>query len=127
VVEEAARLVGPAQFLYRRATSDVELGGAVIRGGERLAVSFAAANRDPDAFTDPDAFRPGRGGPAHLGFGSGVHYCLGANLARLEVRVALRVLRERFRTLEPGNAAAIRQASSAVLFGHTSLPLRLGR
>jgi hypothetical protein len=62
---------------------------------------IGAANRDPDAFADPDAFEPGRAGPPHLGFGRGVHFCVGAQLARMEVRVVIRTLLARLPGLRP--------------------------
>ena len=91
-IEETMRQDPPVQGMFRRARADVELGGATIPAGSMIFALMGAANRDPDAYGDPDDFRPGRSGPPHLGFGRGVHFCVGAPLARMEVRVVLRTL-----------------------------------
>jgi cytochrome P450 len=85
-VEEMVRLVSPVQSFGRTATRDTELRGRRIRAGEQVLLLYASANRDPAEFADPDAFRVERR-PRHLGFGIGSHYCLGAHLARMEMRV----------------------------------------
>jgi cytochrome P450 len=96
VVEEVLRLATPAQGLYRLVTRDVELDGVHIPAGSRVLALYAEANRDPAHFTDPDAFDPERANAgSHLSFGRGIHFCLGASLARLEARVALEVLTRR--------------------------------
>ena len=101
VVEEALRLASPTQGLYRKVSRDVELEGTPIAAGDRLLVMFAAANRDPATFPDPDEFRPDRSNVRdHLAFGYGVHFCIGAPLARLETVVALEKLVERFDDFE---------------------------
>jgi len=87
-VEEAVRYDAPVQATVRTCTSEVTIGDAPIAAGERVFVLLAAANRDPDEFPDPDRFDVGRGSTTHLGFGHGVHFCLGAGLARLEARIA---------------------------------------
>jgi cytochrome P450 len=89
VVEEVLRLTSglTGEAMPRWAREDVELGGVTVAAGDQVLVSLAAANRDPAAFPDPDAFRPGR--PPHLAFGRGPHHCLGAAVARLELRAAL--------------------------------------
>ncbi|MBV8691518.1 MAG: cytochrome P450 [Actinobacteria bacterium] len=91
-VEEAVRYDAPVQATVRTAKTAVEVGGETINEGERVFVLLAAANRDPDEFPDPDRFDVGRGSTTHLGFGHGVHFCLGAGLARLEARVACEAL-----------------------------------
>jgi cytochrome P450 len=80
----------------RKALEDVELGGRLIRAGESVTVSLAAANRDPRRFEDPESFDHTTSASGHLGFGHGRHVCLGQHLARLEMRVALPALFERF-------------------------------
>jgi cytochrome P450 len=91
-VEEFLRLESPVQTGTERfATEDMDIGGTLVPRGGMLLVSFAAANRDPARFEDPDEPRLGR--PAgHIAFGHGVHYCLGAPLARMEADVAVRTL-----------------------------------
>lgn len=96
VLEEALRWDSPAHSVPRFAREDAELGGRRIRRGQRLLVMVAAANRDPSRFEEPDRFIPGRGGPRHLSFGVGPHYCLGAPLARAELAIALEELARRF-------------------------------
>ena len=100
-VEEFLRYDGGMPATARRATVDVELGGSVIRRGERVVVLIAAANRDPSVFDEPDRLDVARANASrHLTFGGGIHYCLGAPLARLESRIALEVLLERFGRIE---------------------------
>ncbi|MBP2477861.1 cytochrome P450 [Crossiella equi] len=91
LVEEALRYEGPAELSTMRwAKQDTEIGGVAVARGERVLVSLGAANRDPRRFTDPDVFDLARPDAAqHLGLGHGIHYCLGAQLARVEVRLAL--------------------------------------
>ncbi|WP_424184832.1 cytochrome P450 [Actinokineospora sp. G85] len=91
-VEEVVRWTSPAAHVLRVATAEFTLGGHTFAEGEAVAAWLPAANRDPRAFTDPDTFQPDRGPNRHLGFGTGPHHCLGAALARLELRELLRAL-----------------------------------
>jgi cytochrome P450 len=96
-VEEALRLESPSQGFFRYALRDSELHGVKIPAGSMVHLRFAAANRDPDQFPDPDRLDLRRPNPgAHLAFGQGEHHCLGAPLARLELNQAFRALLERF-------------------------------
>jgi cytochrome P450 len=96
LVEELIRARSPVQLsLSRVATQTVEVAGHVIEAGDVVLVSLAAANRDPSAFPSPETFDPSKPAPNHIGFGVGAHYCLGANLARLEAQVALAAVLER--------------------------------
>ena len=88
-VEEAIRLATPLQLVGRTAAREVTLHGATIPAGGRVVLVYGAANRDERRFTDPDRFDVTRGRFRHLGFGEGMHGCLGAPLARLEAKVAL--------------------------------------
>jgi cytochrome P450 len=99
-VEEALRWEAPIQGFYRRATRDVEVSGVPVKQGDALLVLFGAANRDPDKFACPAGFDTERGTRDHLAFGHGPHYCLGANLARLEARIAISSVLERFDDLQ---------------------------
>jgi len=92
LITELLRLDGPAQAVVRTATHDHVLGDVTIHAGEPALVVLAAANRDPAVFSEPDQLRTDRTGPASLAFGHGVHYCLGAALARLETALALQQL-----------------------------------
>jgi cytochrome P450 family 142 subfamily A polypeptide 1 len=93
-VEEMVRLVSPVQSFGRTATCDTELRGHKIEKGQMVLMLYPSANRDADVFEDPDVFDVERN-PAHLGFGIGNHFCLGANLARMEMRVAFSELLRR--------------------------------
>ncbi|MEU4406814.1 cytochrome P450 [Streptosporangium sp. NPDC023963] len=91
-VEETLRLWTPVDHGTRFTTRDVEVGGVVIPRGSRVILLAGAANRDPAEFPDPERFRLDRGLVRHLGFGTGVHFCIGAQLARTEFLVVLREL-----------------------------------
>lgn len=122
-IEETVRFDAPVQNLGRQTTRDVVVRGVAIPRDSRVIVSYGAANRDPEAFEAPEDYRPERTEKRHLGFGQGVHFCLGAGLARLEGRIALNALLDRFETLSPGSAPPERLQSS-VIRGFASLPLR---
>jgi cytochrome P450 len=121
-LEETLRFDSPVQNLGREATRDVDLHGVRIPKGDRLVVSFGAANRDPAVFEAPDEYRLDRGECRHLAFGQGRHFCLGTGLARLEGRVALDTLLDRFAEIEPGGTP--QRLHSTVIRGFESLPLR---
>lgn len=91
-VEEGLRYCSPVQGLFRRATRDVDLAGTRIPEGASLMVCFASANRDPAVFESPDRFDIHRDARRHVAFGRGLHFCLGANLARREARIAIEKL-----------------------------------
>jgi len=95
-VEEMVRWTSPSPSKRRTATRDVSLGGCTIEAGQKVQIWEGSANRDPLVFEDADTFDIARKPNPHLGFGQGVHYCLGANLARLELRVLFEELLERF-------------------------------
>ena len=95
-VEEMVRWTSPSPSKRRTATRDVELGGCVIAAGQKVQIWEGSANRDEAVFADADVFDVARKPNPHLGFGQGVHYCLGANLARLELRVLFEELLSRF-------------------------------
>jgi cytochrome P450 len=96
LVEEALRLEGPLLTAIRRfPTEDIEIAGRTIPAGSTVLLAIAAANRDPEAFQQPDEFDPARPPATHLAFGLGPHYCLGAPLARAEIRTALWTLLNR--------------------------------
>lgn len=122
VTEEVVRLDAPVQFVLRRAVEDVELDGRRIRQGDRVFVFLAAANRDPARWEEPGRFDPDRPSRRHVGFGHGIHYCLGAPLARMETRLLLCRLADRFSVLRPGDAPA-RRRPPGLVSGFRSLPL----
>jgi cytochrome P450 len=94
-LDESLRLDPPVQLLMRIATRDTEIGGVEIPEGSMVIPLLASANRDPDAFPNPDAFDIDRDTSGHVGFGWGNHFCLGSALAKLESRIALETLLER--------------------------------
>jgi len=94
-VEEVLRYEGAIKLLHRWVLDDLEIRGRQIKAGERVLIVNSAANRDPLKFEDPDAFRIMRHPNAHVAFGKGIHACIGAMLARIEMRVAVRRMVER--------------------------------
>jgi cytochrome P450 len=124
-VEEILRLESPAQGLFRHATRDVELGGVLLPAGARLMVHFGAANRDEAVFDEPETFDPGREdvGKRHVAFGKGIHVCIGAPLARLELRIALPLLLERLPGLRRADDSPL--AYDPIFFARGLASLRL--
>ena len=123
LVEEALRFDGPVQFVLRRATQDVELAGTRIPAGATVMPMIGSANRDDAQFPDADRFDVTRNPQGHLGFGVGIHFCLGASLARLEARVALEELLARFSSLER-TQPDVEYVDSFLVRGLKRLPLR---
>jgi cytochrome P450 len=95
-VEEFLRFEGPTRIMVRHASETHERGGHTLERGDRVYLGIAGANRDPAVFDAPDALDVSRQPNPHLGFGYGLHFCLGAALARLESRIAIAALIERF-------------------------------
>nr|WP_240955656.1 cytochrome P450 [Micromonospora sp. HNM0581] len=91
-VQEVLRHVSPSRHVLRSVTTDIELYGQTIRAGEQIVIWHSSANRDAAAFDRPDEFRLDRDPNPHLGLGSGTHYCVGASLATLELRLTLEAL-----------------------------------
>jgi cytochrome P450 len=122
-VEEMLRYDSPVQLTSRIATEDAEAGGSVIAAGRAVIVSIGGANRDPAVFEQPDEFRIDRPDPGrHLAFSLGIHHCLGASLARLEARIAIEELTQRYPALELAAPPARRPL--LVLRGFESVPVR---
>jgi cytochrome P450 len=121
-IEEMLRWTTPGRHIMRTATQDVELGGEIIRGGEAVALFFNSANRDETVFADADQFRIDRRPNPHLAFGLGRHHCIGAHMARLEMRALLKALLPRLESAEL--AAPPRRTCSTMVSGISSLPIR---
>jgi cytochrome P450 len=121
-IEEFVRWSTPSVYKRRTVAREVELHGAKLRPGDKLTSWEMSANRDERVFREPFRFDVGRDPNPHLAFGQGVHYCLGANLARLEIRVIYEELIRRFRAFEP--TAAHTWTRDNRLFGLKSLPVR---
>jgi len=125
ILEETLRYVSPVQRLTRVTRRPVEIGGAAIGEGELIDVIYGSANRDPAAFSDPETFRLDRPASKHLAFGAGIHFCLGAPLAKIEARVALNAMLDRYARIELGAEPAVRQRQAFVSLNFVSLPLVL--
>ena len=122
-VEETLRYDPPVQRTARCALTEVEIDGHPVRRGQYVVTLIGAANRDPEAFPDPDTFDIRREQTAdHLAFSSGIHYCVGQPLARLEAEVALRRLAERLPDLRP--AGPLRRRVSSIVRGPMHFPVR---
>ncbi|MCV7225977.1 cytochrome P450 [Mycolicibacterium komossense] len=124
-VEELMRYLSVVQnAIARVTTTDVEIDGVVIPEGQIVILSLPAANRDPRFIDHPDALDIGRGAPGHLGFGHGVHHCLGAPLARMEMRIAFPALFRRFPNLAlTEEVHDIRFHAYNLIYGAQSLPV----
>jgi len=123
--EEMIRYDAPLQLFERTATRDVDVAGTVIPAGQKVAALLGAANRDPAVFDGPDRFDAGRERNPHLGFGAGIHFCLGAPLARIEVQSVLGALRRRLPGLELADEPVRRP--EFVIRGFTTLPVAAGQ
>jgi cytochrome P450 len=122
-VEELLRYDSPFQFATRTAREDLVLDGHAIRAGERVVLWLGAANRDPAHFPNPDTLDLARQENRHLAFGGGVHYCLGAALARLEGQIALSTLVQRLSNVQFIANAVVRSTGNPTLRTVLSLPI----
>jgi cytochrome P450 len=95
-VEELIRYDSPLQLFERTAITETVVGDATIATGQKIAALLGSANRDPAVFADPEVFDIARADNPHLGFGAGIHFCIGAPLARVELQTSLRTLLRRF-------------------------------
>jgi cytochrome P450 len=122
-VEELIRFDSPLQLFERTAIKDTVIGDVTVEEGTKIAALLGAANRDPAAFDDPDAFDVGREDNPHLGFGAGIHFCVGAPLARVELQSSLATLLRRFPDIEL--AELPHRRPEFVIRGVQSLPVTL--
>lgn len=120
-LEELIRYDAPLQLFERTATEDVEVAGVTVRRGQKVACLMGSANRDGEAFDDPDRFDVARDPNPHVGFGMGLHFCLGAPLARLELQISIAGLLDRFPDLALAGEAPRRP--TWVLRGYESIPV----
>jgi cytochrome P450 len=121
-IEEMLRWTTPGRHIVRTAKEDIELGGQTIRAGEAVALFFNSANRDEAVFASADQFQIDRRPNPHLAFGLGQHHCIGAHLARREMRALLKVLLPRLASVEV--AAPPRRTCSTMVTGISSLTIR---
>lgn len=122
-VEELIRYDSPLQLFERTAVEDVVIGDVTVRSGQKIAALLGAANRDPAVFDRPDDFDVTRPDNPHLGFGAGIHFCVGAPLARVELQTSLATLRGRFPRL--ALAAPPERRAEFVIRGVHTLPVHL--
>ena len=120
-VEEMLRYDSALQLFERTATADVEVGGVTVRKGQKIAALLGAANRDPGAFDRPDEFDVRRDPNPHLAFGAGLHFCLGAPLARMELVESISLLWDRFPSLRLAGEPESR--GTFVLRGYHAVPV----
>ena len=123
-VDEFLRFDAPLHLFERTATADVEIGGVLVREGQKIASLLGSANRDETVFANPTEMDITRDPNAHIGFGAGIHFCIGAPLARMEMTTSLPALFERYPTLKLA-AEPIRRPGF-VLRGYESVRLRVG-
>ena len=121
--DEAVRWESPVQTFFRTTTTDVRIGDAVVPEGHKVLMFLAAANRDPRRWADPDAFDLSRDPSGHVGFGMGLHQCVGQHVARLEAEAVLTALARRIRTIEL--AGPTRRHHNNTLRAWESIPVRL--
>jgi cytochrome P450 len=120
-VDEMIRWVTPTKSFMRTAVDDYELRGVTIRAGDSVLLNYASANRDDDVFTDPFVFDIDRASNQHLAFGFGVHYCLGASLAKIEIGAFFAELLTRLRSVKLAGQPVL--AASTFVGGLTTLPI----
>jgi cholest-4-en-3-one 26-monooxygenase len=127
-VEECLRWVTPIINMLRTAVTDVEVGGVTIPAGDQVFLLYAAANRDPEVFDAPDRFDVRRSPNNHVSFGFGTHFCLGAALARLEIRVMLEELLRRIPDMRLADPEApVPRTPSSFIRGIPSMPVTWSR
>jgi cytochrome P450 family 142 subfamily A polypeptide 1 len=123
-VEELLRWVSPVKNMARTVTVDVEVRGQRLRAGDQLMLFYPSANRDEDMFAAPDVLDIRRAPNPHLAFGFGPHFCLGASLARLELRVMFRELIDRLPDVQLATDDALPSRPSNFVSGLESMPVR---
>ena len=121
--DEAVRWESPVQTFFRTATRRVDIGGAIVPEGEKILMFLAAANRDPQRWEHPDDFDLDRDPSGHVGFGMGIHQCVGQHVARLEAEAVLTALAARVARIEPDGEP--RRHHNNTLRAWASLPVRL--
>ena len=122
-IEEMLRYTSPVTVFVRTATKDTELRGIPVKSGDRAAMFYPSANRDESRFADPDRFDVGRAPNPHLAFGGGgTHFCLGANLARVEASAIIPEVLSRMKDLEL--AGPVERVRSTLMNGIRSMPVR---
>ncbi|MFL5590941.1 MAG: cytochrome P450 [Ktedonobacteraceae bacterium] len=122
-IEEVLRYRSPVQYMYRRAVANVTIRDQEIQPGQMVLARIGSANRDEAQFPNPDHFDIRRTPNRHIAFGHGIHFCLGAPLARLEARIALTILLERFHDIKRVPGISLEATGSDLVFGVKHLPI----
>ncbi len=122
-IEEVLRYLSPVQSMYRVAAQDVEIGGQRIPANAPVVAWIGSANRDEAQFPNADQFDMARSPNRHIAFGYGIHYCLGAPLARLESRIALTSMLKRFATVSRAPDVELEPLESTIVYGVHNLPI----
>jgi len=126
-IEEVLRYYPPIVAIGRKTTDTVQIGNETIEKGAQVISWVGAANRDESRFDGPDTFRLDRKPNPHMTFGFGIHFCLGAPLARLEGKIAFRALLDRFKNLVRDPGSSIQPIQSSFVFGMKNYPIAMGR
>ena len=121
--DEAVRWHSPVQTFFRTASAGIPAGPAVVPDGKKILMFLGAANRDPRRWTDPDTFDLSRDPSGHVGFGMGIHQCVGQHVARLEAEALLTALARRVKSFEV--AGTVRHHHNNTLRAWASLPVRV--
>jgi len=122
-VEEVLRYRSPVQFMYRRTVANTTIRDQEIRAGQMVLAWIGSANRDEAQFPNPDSFDIRRTPNRHIAFGHGIHFCLGAPLARLEAKIVLTMLLERFHEIKRVPGVALEATGSDIVYGVKHLPI----
>ncbi|HET7081964.1 MAG TPA: cytochrome P450 [Chloroflexia bacterium] len=122
-IEEVLRYRSPVQMMYRRVAADVDLDGRPLQAGQMVMAQIGSANRDEAQFPDADRFDIRRAPNRHLAFGHGIHFCLGAPLARLESKIALTLMLDRLPEMHRVRTVALQGLGSPIVYGVKHLPI----
>jgi cytochrome P450 len=124
-LEEVFRYCSPVQSMFRSVKQDTELRGQQLFAGQFVNMWIGSANHDDEVFEHPDIFNIHRNPNPHLGLGSGIHYCLGSQLARMEAKIVIEALLERFPHFQRDRSHVLERANSTMMFSLTKLPILL--
>lgn len=123
-VEEVLRYRSPVQSTRRMVAKDSEFGDIKLKRGDFVKVYLGSANRDPAVFSEPEKFIPDRENNRHIAFGEGIHFCLGAPLARLEGKIAFETLTSKYRDIEVKKLESSERLDSDIMYGFKRLPVQ---
>lgn len=126
MLEEVLRFRSPVQSMFRTCSRETEVGGKTIKRGQPIIAWIGSGNHDPDEFPDPESFDVARTPNRHIAFGEGVHFCLGAPLARLEAKIAMEEMFKELGKVTMEKGARLEPISGIVVYGVRSLPVTYG-